>query len=214
MWSALRTGRLYAPGDNPGTHFCWRLSRPQGHCAAERTMSMKNSNDTTGNRTCDLPVCSAVPQPTAPPRTERSLMFFKCRHSNSFTAVTIKSVFNLSWPRTFWDRFASWRISMVPRAMTLYGGSVRSLKDFASKTHTYTIHLPSSHIYFTQQKSGRCRCTGGEDQWVYCRTVTLTLPEEWPFDMWLRVVLCSVTSVPEQSTDCVFRIKMESAACF
>jgi hypothetical protein len=27
---------------------------------------MKNSNDTTGNRTCDLPACSAVPQPTVP----------------------------------------------------------------------------------------------------------------------------------------------------
>jgi len=29
---------------------------------------MKNSNDTIGNRTRDLPSCSAVPQPTAPPR--------------------------------------------------------------------------------------------------------------------------------------------------
>jgi hypothetical protein len=29
---------------------------------------MKNSSDTIGNRTCDLPVCSAVPQSTAPPR--------------------------------------------------------------------------------------------------------------------------------------------------
>jgi len=29
---------------------------------------MKNSNDTIGNRTCDLPVCSAVLQPIAPPR--------------------------------------------------------------------------------------------------------------------------------------------------
>jgi hypothetical protein len=28
-------------------------------------MSMKNSNDTIGNRTCGLPTCSAVPQPTA-----------------------------------------------------------------------------------------------------------------------------------------------------
>jgi hypothetical protein len=27
-------------------------------------MSMKNSNDTIGNRTRDLPACSAVPQPT------------------------------------------------------------------------------------------------------------------------------------------------------
>jgi len=31
-------------------------------------MSMKNSNDTIGNRTRDLPTCSAVSQPTAPPR--------------------------------------------------------------------------------------------------------------------------------------------------
>jgi len=31
-------------------------------------MSMKKSNDTIGNRTRDLPACSAVPQPTAPPR--------------------------------------------------------------------------------------------------------------------------------------------------
>ena len=56
------------PGNIPGTHFCQRLSRPQGHSAAGRIMSMKNSNDTIGNRTRDLPACSAVPQPTAPPR--------------------------------------------------------------------------------------------------------------------------------------------------
>jgi len=31
-------------------------------------MSMKNSSDTIGNRTRELPICSAVPQPTAPPR--------------------------------------------------------------------------------------------------------------------------------------------------
>jgi hypothetical protein len=31
-------------------------------------MSMKNSSDTIGNRTHDVPGCSAVPQPTAPPR--------------------------------------------------------------------------------------------------------------------------------------------------
>ena len=31
-------------------------------------MSMKNPNDTIGNRTRDLPTCSAVPQPTALPR--------------------------------------------------------------------------------------------------------------------------------------------------
>jgi hypothetical protein len=31
-------------------------------------MAMKNSNDTIGNRTRDLPACSAVHHPNAPPR--------------------------------------------------------------------------------------------------------------------------------------------------
>src|SRR5215470_10409421 len=62
--SALRTGRLYAPGNIPATHFCSRLSRAQGHSATETIMSMKNSNDIIGNRPHGLPVCSAVPQPT------------------------------------------------------------------------------------------------------------------------------------------------------
>ena len=45
---------------------CWRLSQPQDHSAAGR-MSIKNSNDTIGNRTRNLPVCSVVPQTTATP---------------------------------------------------------------------------------------------------------------------------------------------------
>ena len=49
------------PGNKPGTHFCWRLSQPQGHSATGRIMSLKNSNDTIGNRTRDLPVYSVVP---------------------------------------------------------------------------------------------------------------------------------------------------------
>jgi hypothetical protein len=36
---------------------------PQGHSAARRIMSMKNSNDTIGNRIRNLSACSAVPQP-------------------------------------------------------------------------------------------------------------------------------------------------------
>jgi len=38
--SALRTGRLYAPGNLPGTHFCYRLSLPQVHSATGRITSM------------------------------------------------------------------------------------------------------------------------------------------------------------------------------
>jgi len=74
--SAHESGKVVSPthrpplplGNIPGTQFCWRLSRPQGHSAARRIMSMKKSYDTIGNRTRDLPACSAVPQPTALPR--------------------------------------------------------------------------------------------------------------------------------------------------
>jgi len=37
-------------------------------------MLMKNSNDTIGNRTRDLPACSAVTKPTAPPRAPPPLI--------------------------------------------------------------------------------------------------------------------------------------------
>jgi len=60
--SAQRTGRLYSPGNIPGTHFCKRLIQPQVHSAAGRNTSMNNSNNTIGNRTRDLPTCNAVPQ--------------------------------------------------------------------------------------------------------------------------------------------------------
>ena len=49
------------PGNTLGTHFSWRVSRPQGHSATGRIMSLKNSNDNIGNRARDLPVCSVVP---------------------------------------------------------------------------------------------------------------------------------------------------------
>ena len=66
--SALRIGRLYHQ-----EIFLVLISvrgwvKPQGHSAAGGIMTMKNSNDTIGNRTRNLTVCSAVPQPTALPR--------------------------------------------------------------------------------------------------------------------------------------------------
>jgi hypothetical protein len=44
------------PENIPVAHICYRLSRPQWHSAAGRFMSMKNSNDTIGNRTRTLPL--------------------------------------------------------------------------------------------------------------------------------------------------------------
>ena len=44
-------------------------------------MSIKYPNDTIGNRTCDLPACSAVPQPTAPPRAPNAVHTFNIHFS-------------------------------------------------------------------------------------------------------------------------------------
>ena len=51
--SALRIGLLYRPGNIPGTHLCYRLSRPEDQSAAGKIMSMKNSIDSIGNLTRD-----------------------------------------------------------------------------------------------------------------------------------------------------------------
>jgi hypothetical protein len=59
--SALLTGRLYPPKKD-----CWYSFLLEAD-STETIMSMKNSSDTIGNRTHDVPACSAVPQPTAPP---------------------------------------------------------------------------------------------------------------------------------------------------
>jgi hypothetical protein len=51
----------------PGTHFCSRLSRPQGHSEAGRIRLIEKSNDLIGNRTRYFLACSIVPQPTTLP---------------------------------------------------------------------------------------------------------------------------------------------------
>ena len=64
----LSTSKLRPP--LPPNKYSWHSfllwSESRQYCW--RNMSIKNSNDTIGNRTRNLPVCSAVPQPTEPPR--------------------------------------------------------------------------------------------------------------------------------------------------
>jgi hypothetical protein len=65
----------FTPRKIPGTHFCYRLSRPQSHNAAGRTRSIGKSNDLIGNETSNLPACSIVAQPTILPHAPLLLMF-------------------------------------------------------------------------------------------------------------------------------------------
>ena len=53
---------------------------------------MKNSSDTIGNRTRDLPACSAVPQPTAPPRAPPPLMSWIGKIFTFFLLRTVTSI--------------------------------------------------------------------------------------------------------------------------
>ena len=85
--STLRTDRLYLPGDTSGTHLCYRLNRPHTHSAAGRITSMKNSNDTIGNRTRDLPTFSAVPRLTAP---QRAMIILQNRKPRNFVSISVR----------------------------------------------------------------------------------------------------------------------------
>jgi hypothetical protein len=94
---ALRTGRIYPQEIFLVLLSVKRLSRPQGHSAAGRIMSVKNYSDTIGNRSRDLPVCSAVPQPPrhrVPPESikvhEKIRMPYRIPFGSQSTAVYTK----------------------------------------------------------------------------------------------------------------------------
>ena len=99
-WGRCLTRRLgrFTPHSPPGmTRYALyrRLSRPQDHGAAGRVESMKNSNYTIGSRTCDLPVCSSVPQRTAPPHIYATgqLHGLPCKNRNKISVPYITTTF-------------------------------------------------------------------------------------------------------------------------
>jgi hypothetical protein len=60
-------------------------------------MSIKNSNDTIGNRIRNLPTCSALPQPTALPRTpdRKGLSKKERKKEERKTTYIIQSVYEI-----------------------------------------------------------------------------------------------------------------------
>ena len=84
-------------------------------------MSMKKSNDTLGNRTRDLPVCSAVPQPTELPRE-------KVREHPKFGSKTSRSS-------------CSYTVSWCYHVRTHHVKSILSRMTLISKFHANTLIL-------------------------------------------------------------------------
>jgi hypothetical protein len=63
--SALRTGHCSTPQKHyfyvSGTHFCYRLSKPQGLARPERLGKLLKTIHLIGSRTRDLQVCNIAP---------------------------------------------------------------------------------------------------------------------------------------------------------
>jgi hypothetical protein len=81
-------------------------------------MSMKNSGDTIGNQTRDLPACSAVPQPTAPPRAaENNYPFDAQIEARAALSIKITSLahkrFEFEVPPLRWNKVLV--VSIKPR---------------------------------------------------------------------------------------------------
>jgi hypothetical protein len=110
------------PGNISGTLLCYRLSQPQGHSAAGRIMSMKNSSYNIGNRTRDLPTCSVVPEPTALPRAPQT------------TSGVIK-LFVMKLSVLMQTEFSSWLSTL-----NIWRNSAKNLKHLYDTSDNYGVH--------------------------------------------------------------------------
>jgi hypothetical protein len=82
----------FTPKKIPGTHFCYSLSRSQGHTAAERIRSIKKYKELIRNRTRDLRACTIVPQTTSLPRGPTTIQTSaKLNYLVNFNAASTKT---------------------------------------------------------------------------------------------------------------------------
>ena len=119
---------------------------------------MKNSNDTIGNRTRALLTCSAVPQPTAPPRSPNALEKTKisCCWPDSNTGPSSL------WPTTDYairetQRLVivlkSSRLWSIPRARSIHYTSSRLIYLFIYLFIHSPLYLLSEPFFILRSKS-------------------------------------------------------------
>jgi hypothetical protein len=96
-------------------------------------MSMQNSNDTIGNRIRDLPTCSAVPQPAAPPHVPYPHdTFLKFDHVLSHNPAVRAGVIDL-------------RHFTVGKGLSQWAGT-SVLFEYSFKFSIYEAHLKHGHL--------------------------------------------------------------------
>jgi hypothetical protein len=144
--SALRAGRSLPPRKFPGTHFCYSLSRPQGHSAAGRIRSIEKSNDLVGNRTYDLPAF-IVARVTYYPDLSPEWRWSKWWMTGRIYRLSLKAFlpFCRFWdPRTVLSTYRVWNVTFVSDT------SWKS-KKYPSHSHVIAMHGASLFIYAALQ---------------------------------------------------------------
>jgi len=121
---------------------------------------MKNSNDTIGNRTRDLPACSALPQPTALPRAPTQnkniayyslrLVTFSFMRSALFWVIT-KQVVEIPYRRfgtTYRSHIQGSRIQKKKETLVRnYHYSLRNDPEASNHAFSYTFEVLASEIH-------------------------------------------------------------------
>jgi len=111
-------------------------------------MSIKKSNDTIGNRTRDLPACSAVPQPTTPPRAPSRLegigvisgskLFSDCQIEPRFVYTTTHC--SLKAYCAIWVRRSNFRHQASPRMSPRESTQRRKVELWARNVQLFCLN--------------------------------------------------------------------------
>jgi hypothetical protein len=119
---ALRAGRSLHTEISSGTHFCWRLSKPQGLVRPEGLGKLKEFNDLNWTQTLVLPVCSITPLCYLLPHNDYDdyddddyyyYYYYEVRYKKSHVKAVYKTatMLNVTIPDCLID---SWTLRMEP----------------------------------------------------------------------------------------------------